>query len=250
MKPLGYLSLNCEIFIFSWPGTELNASKLEEFFSQYFEIVRVIHSGHFKSTSLKPAENWILIDNSCYFGEQFKKACELFEGHIFFHIQADVEINDTSISKFVNSLENAFNNNCGIWSADFSYTGWPTNLVSLSNEILNSPLCEIETFKSVINTDCTCWAISNDVLDYFIKNVATYPHLGWGIDLTMCAIARHLNKYVVRDVSIFLIHKEGTGYSTNDADFEMKKLFVKLPINLRHDVMMNLEIAKLRRQIN
>jgi hypothetical protein len=246
---LGNFSSNSEMFIFSWPGTEVNASKLEKFFAQNFETVRVIHSGHFKSNHFSPPSNWILLDDSCYFGEQFKKAVELFNGQVFIHIQADVRIDKIKISDFITSLENAFANNCGIWSADFSYTGWPTDLVSLGNEILNSPLSELINFKNVINTDCTCWAISSDVLDYFTKNVANYPHLGWGIDLTMCAIARHMNKFVVRDTSIFLNHKEGTGYSTNDADFEMKKLFLKLPINLRHDVIMTLEIAKLRRKV-
>ena len=236
-----------ECFIFSWPGHEDNAYVLENSHKKFFNKTTVIHSGPLKKIDPNLAQEWVKLSDGAYFGDQFKTAMDIFNSDIFYHIQADVtEVSE--INEIVESIENAFYNEVGIWSCDLTYTGWTLEIAAIPNKHIDNPLCETNRFVNVTNTDCTCWAISNEVIKYYKENINLYSHLGWGIDLIMCAIARHLNKFVVKDKNIKLNHKIGTGYSTLQATKEYLELVSKIPNNLRHDIEFVRELENIKRK--
>ncbi len=99
---------------------------------------------------------WHHIGDSAYFTDQWNKALELFDGDVLFHIQADASYPNFAAMfercRFAVGLHN-----CGVDAPNVDYTKWEYNRRKLRR--LNDDLLE------VAQTDCTCWAISREVLD-------------------------------------------------------------------------------------
>jgi hypothetical protein len=210
--------------IFNWPRQGNSAVNLEKECLKYSDKVSVINSDN----AIR-REHWYNIGDDSYFGEQFRKAIEIFDGDYLFHIQADVKIKD---------FQELFSNlrkipECvGIWAPDINYTTWETKYVELNEQYFPSWSAFKVTNKNlidVINTDCSCWAIKEDVISDLKKYDLSTSHFGWGIDILSSIISRKLSLRVVRDVSIRLEHPKSTNYSLSEASKEFIEFQNHLP---------------------
>ncbi len=167
---------------------------------------------------------WHHIGDSAYFTDQWNKALELFDGDVLFHIQADASYPNFAAMfercRFAVGLHN-----CGVYAPNVDYTKWEYNRRKLRR--LNDDLLE------VAQTDCTCWAISREVLDRLPPVDPRANKFGWGIDFLVIATARALNKSVARDYQFTVAHPRWTGYDTEEARRQLKTVLQSLPPELR-----------------
>lgn len=202
-------------FIFNWKGNYENAVNLEKSFSRMVDKVTVINSD-----DNNKKDHWVNIGEEAYFGDQFKKALELFDGDIFFHTQADVTFNNWDI--VLNAVKTNFNQyGYGVYAPNVDYTTWVSERVDKKNT--NKQL-EGTGLREVSMTDCSCWAINGRIINEFktkYLNNLTLTKYGCGIDVSICALAMKNSMLVLRDYNFTVNHPKSTGYSRVEANTMM-----------------------------
>lgn len=207
-NPTASFYMKIHPFIFCWKGQTANAINLEQIFLQIFGNVTVINSGENSRR-----ENWIDIGNDAYFAEQFSTACDIFNGDIMLHVQADVTFNDwrsvVDSAIYYYSLYSY-----GIYAPNINYTAYTSDYVDIS--------CANKTgsLKNVLLTDCSAWFLDKSVINFFKKKYLKSflgTKYGWGICSCLSCIAHLQNKPVLRDYNFTLSHPKSTGYPAEDA---------------------------------
>jgi hypothetical protein len=195
-------------FIFCWQGQTDKALYLEQVFLKIFGKVTVINSGENSKR-----KNWIDIGNDAYFAEQFSTACDLFNGDIMLHVQADVSFEDWR--SVINSAIKYYKvYNFGIYAPNIDYTSYTSDYVDISNATPDG------TLKNVLLTDCSAWFINKSIISFFKKNyLKNYlkTKYGWGICACLSCISYLQNKPVLRDYNFKLSHPKSTNYPKYDA---------------------------------
>jgi hypothetical protein len=111
---------------------------------------------------------------------------------------------------------------CGIYAPNVDYTPWVYDRARL--ERVEGDLYEVP------QTDCTCWAISRDVLAAAPPVDPARNKFGWGIDFLTIGAARTIGRRVLRDYRYTVKHIwRGAGYDTAAADIEARAVFAGLP---------------------
>src|SRR4026209_2832619 len=77
-------------FLCHWKGHEQNAILLQKKMEPFINLTVISTDRSLESQH----PDWIYLDQTAYFSEQWNKAIELFSGDIFFQIQADVSFDD------------------------------------------------------------------------------------------------------------------------------------------------------------
>ena len=212
--------MKIQAFVFNWVGHEAKRRALERALGQLCES-RVINSD---STVESGHSTWHHIGDSAYFTEQWNKALELFDGDILFHIQADASYPDFA-EMFERCRFAVARHNCGVYAPNVDYTNWKYNRRKLRR--LDDDLLEVP------QTDCTCWAITREVLDRLPSVDPRVCKFGWGIDFLAITTARALNKRVARDYRFHVAHPRSTGYDTAEAGRQLLPVIQSLPPELR-----------------
>jgi len=208
VEPTKLFMIHC--FIFNWPKTTENVKKLYKQLSLLINI-------KFKLTVLNcdnsyTEKSWINLPTDYYFGQQFATALEYFSGDILFHIQGDAYFDDWE--SLVIRARGVFEKyNCGVYAPNVDYTAWSSESLKLQ---------EIEFgLWSVKHTDCTCWFINRQLFFHLPPDKVKENKFGWGIDLSLYAIAWHHKKLVLRDYNFKILHPCSTGYSKSEANTQM-----------------------------
>ena len=87
----------------------------------------------------------------------------------------------------------------------------------------------------VANTDCTCWFIHKDIINEAKNrgvNFAPYK-MGWSFDIVYPALSYMLKRPVLRDYSHTIQHPAGTNYNKEQAEWEMRSLYLSLPADIQ-----------------
>lgn len=214
--------MKIQCFIFNWPGKTSHAQKLEKQLATIGYNTTVINS----DPDYQPF-NWINLGNQAYFGTQWHLATSLFQGDLFFHVQADTEYHDWQ-GVFNRALSYKSTLNWGVWSPDFKdNTFWAQPLLSWQHDDAYLQL--------VPNSDCTCWFIDGHLLSQFQSLGVDWKtnFYGWGMDSIICSLSYINAQPVIRDTMHQIIHHPGRGYDTTHAYNHMQQMFSKLNPDLR-----------------
>jgi hypothetical protein len=225
--------MNIQTFLFNWPNQIQNTKyKIEQL--KKIDVKPIIINS---DDTYNHITEWYNIGNECYFGKQFEKAIELFDGDVLFQILADASYEEWS--RLYTDAEKYFHDvNCGIYAPNANYTGWTPDRSDIEDLYTND-----KKVKIVVNTDCICWFIHRDIIDLYKErnlNLGKYK-LGWPWDSTLCAIS-HLNKrYVLRDYGHTVMHPRSTNYNSKEAVNELLDSWKLLPKDIKYafDLMFN-----------
>jgi hypothetical protein len=211
-------------FIFTWKRQFEKACRIEDQLKEIFGKVTVINSDDDNSR-----DGWINIGDSCYFGEQFRRAVQLFDGDVLFHVQGDVEYDNwkrlVEDAKFYFRFYEA-----GIYAPNVDYCWWNSQRTDI-----NSRQLEHKNLKLVATTDETVWFIRKEVLAGIKeRNIdMTKNPLGWGWDCVLSCISHSKGLPVIRDYRHTITHPQGTGYNFDAATKGMDDLVASLDEDLR-----------------
>jgi len=211
-------------FIFNWKRQFEKTCEKESQLKKIFNNVTVINSD---DTNEK--DDWINIGDECYYTDQFLKALELFDGDVLFHIQGDASYE--KLSELIEDAKKYYDEyEWGIYAPNVDYT-WYTS----ENTDIQSLQSSHPNIKMVADPDCTCWFIHKDIINAFKdrKIDMTDQKMGWGIDLTLCALSFIAGRPVIRDYDHTVDHPPGTNYNKDQAGREMNILWNRLDQDMR-----------------
>ncbi len=218
------MKLDIQPFIFSWKGQFQKACVIEDQLREIFPSVTVINSD---DDNTRPG--WINLGDSAYFGEQFRKALELFTGDVLFHIQADVEYDNWN--KLVDDARFYLRfYEAGIYAPNVDYTFWISDRADVLSDLL-----EHSHLRLVASTDETVWFIRRDVLEGIRERSIdlSLNRFGWGWDCSLSCISYSKGLPVIRDYRHTIKHPRGTGYNTFEAESEMNNHIASLDEDLQ-----------------
>jgi hypothetical protein len=211
--------MNIQPFIFNWNNQFQKSCQIENSLGKIFDKVTVINSDDHNSR-----QGWVNIGDECYFSDQFKKALELFDGDVLFHIQGDVSYNNweglvEDAKKYLDYYD------AGIYAPNIDYTWYSsenTDILSLESEHQN--------IKMVACTDETVWFIRKEILQEMVERKVDFSNnkMGWGWDLVLCAICFANSRPVIRDYNHTINHPKGTNYPQSQAADELVDLWNSL----------------------
>jgi hypothetical protein len=226
--------------IYSWPAVHRQAFEIAK------QINRHVHRASVVACSDTPIQHdasleVFMLDNSCYFGRQFEKTIEIFEGEVLLQIAADTTTEDWGA--VARQCQTRFQSvpNLAIWSPDIDGTTWPNNQVTLYNT--SDP-----NLIGIVQSDCIVWALSHTMVDFLRTLDFSKTPLGWGIDWAAIAHAYANGGRVMRDLSVKIHHTLGTGYNREEANRQKEIFLSTLSENDRIQVLMMSGVIDARRR--
>lgn len=210
--------------IFNWRGQYENTIKKIEQLKAIGVTPSVINSD-----DEHREEGWHNVGEESYFTALFIKAIEIFDGDVMFHIQADASYDNweqlyKDAEKYYEMTE------WGIYAPNVDYTWYDASRTNV--DTLDFP---IDKLKIVANTDCTCWFIHKDVINWYKSSGLDFaPYtMGWCWDIIFPAYCFMNKRPVIRDYNHTISHPRGTKYDTNLAEREMWDMYQTLPQDLQ-----------------
>jgi hypothetical protein len=210
-----------DAFIFNWRGHEARAAALERQLGALCPV-RVINS---ESAVEARHPQWHHVGEDAYFAAQWQRARELFQGDVLLHVQADA-----SSRHFARILERGLDaidrHGAGVYAPNVDYTPWTYDRRRLRQ--VDDDLFEVP------QTDCTCWAITREVLERVPTVDPQRNKFGWGIDFLVAGAARARGRRILRDYRHTVVHPwRGAGYDTEAAYAQVMQMLEGLPAPLR-----------------
>ncbi len=213
---------NVHAIIYSWPKVHENA----------FAIAAALRGSVARASVVACTDDRLehdaaievfTLDNSAYFGRQFEKTIEVFDGDILLQIAADTAT--TSWPALAQRCAARFQQIpiLGVWTPDIDGTTWPNARVALYETADPSLI-------GVVQTDCIVWAMRRSIVEYMKTLDYSETPLGWGIDWAAIAHA-HANKLrVLRDLGVKVHHRiGGSGYDRLEADRQRNAFLARIP---------------------
>jgi hypothetical protein len=196
--------MNIHGFLCHWKGHEENAVLLQRQIQPFIHLTVISTDRSLQSQH----PDWVYLDETAYFSEQWNKAVELFSGDIFFQIQADVSFNH--FERLFENIRSCFRSHpIGVYEPCIEFSGFQcdkSDLQHVAQDIYRVPL-----------TDSICWFIASDILFQLPPIDPSVNFYGWGVCAAISAIA-HLNKKLsVRDYEFIVNHPRSRGYSKDKA---------------------------------
>ncbi|HXQ10028.1 MAG TPA: hypothetical protein VN805_03410 [Caulobacteraceae bacterium] len=209
--------------LYSWPAVHARAFEIARSLVGHADRVTIVACSDAPLDDDDQAVEVVRLDNSQYFGGQFKKTIEVFEGDVLLQIAADTwtdswpAVADRCAARFQASPQ------LGIWTPHIDGTGWSTDRVFLFGT-------DDRDLIGVIQTDCIVWALRRPIVDYLKTLDYACTPLGWGIDWAAVAHAYALNLRVVRDNTVKVGHRlGGSGYDHAEADRQQQMFLQQMP---------------------
>lgn len=203
--------MRIQAFIFNWPGRKQHAAELEASFEKLCEV-RVINS----DDGLRARHpHWQHIGSDGYFTAQWNAAVERFDGDIFLHIQADIWPGDLR-QMLGECVKQMTSYGVGVYAPNLDFNPHvfrPESLVRVSEGVYEVP-----------TTDCSFWAISDEVIRNVPKIDPKVNKFGWGVDLLVAAVAKRRGLKVARDYRFTAAHMKSRGYDTAEASNQWQAL--------------------------
>jgi hypothetical protein len=208
--------------VYSWPKVHENAFAIATALEGSAARVSVVACTD-EPLEHAPSLEVFLLDNSCFFGRQFEKTIEVFDGDVLLQIAADTTT--ASWPSLAQQCAKRFQDNpaLGVWTPDIDGTTWPNERVTLYQT-------QDPTLIGVVQTDCIVWAIRRPIVDYLKTLDYSATPLGWGIDWAAIAHAHANNQRVVRDLAVKIHHRiGGSGYDRFEADRQRNLFLSRIP---------------------
>ena len=208
--------------IYSWPRVHESAFAIARELAGAAARVSVVACTD-EPLAHDPAVEVFTLDNSAYFGRQFEKTIEVFDGDILLQIAADTTTASWATLALQCAQRFQVNPILGVWTPDIDGTTWPNERVKLYQT-------QDPNLIGVVQTDCIVWAMRRSIVDYLKTLDYTATPLGWGIDWAAIAHA-HANKLrVLRDLGVKIHHRiGGSGYDRFEADRQRDLFLSRIP---------------------
>lgn len=219
--------MNIQPFIFNWNRQFEKTCAIEDALKPLFDKVTVVNSDDNNTR-----DGWIDIGDESYFSDQFRKALELFDGDVLFHIQGDVKYDNWE--KLVEDAKEYLEYyDAGIYAPNIDYTWY-----SSENADIESLESDHENIKMVACTDETVWFIRKEIIQEMLDRKIDFSKntMGWGWDLVLAAICFANGRPVIRDYNHTIDHPPGTNYNKDLASSEMLELWNSLDMDIKEIV--------------
>lgn len=235
--------MKIHILLFNWRGQyekvleKLNSFKAIKLLDNNYNNIKitVINSDdeYRRKNDTYPSKDlydWIDIGEEAYFGDQFAKAVEVFEGDIMMHVQGDCSYNLWN-GMIQDALRYHKKYKWGIYAPNVDYTWYNSeraDIDALNNH--QSSKFQEENLKWVSSPDCTCWFIDKEIIESYKASgfdMGKYKH-GWGWDLLFPLFSYLLGHPVIRDYSHTVDHPISTNYDKSEGEREMAQMFDNL----------------------
>lgn len=227
--------MRIEAVIFNWRGHERRAAALERQLGELCRV-RVVNS---EEPAAARHPGWEHVGESAYFAAQWQQALARFDGDVLLHVQADAASPhfDAIVARCRDAMAR---HDCGVYAPNVDYTAWVYDRARLRR--VDHDLYEVP------QTDCTCWAISREVLERAPPVDPQRNKYGWGIDFLVIATARALGRRVLRDYRHTVDHGwNGAGYDTAAAEEQALATLASMPPELRDRIaQLRFEAAQCR----
>lgn len=214
------------VYILNWKKVNANSVLL------YTSIQPIVRNTYIincdENFVLDPSIQHIQLDDSCYYGAQFKTAITHVQDNKLFCVIVGDNKPDNDFSKIFSAALNAFNNHrIGVYT--------PHDKRSVHQHV-------VDTYKdqmyNVVNTDCGFWFIHPKIYKGIRNLDFTVSKYGWGIDTIVIKEANKFGMLVISDHSIETDQLDHTcGYNIKDAANEGAKL-MRLYSQLAKNTMM------------
>lgn len=206
------------VFVISWDGFLEKAVRVAEKLAEAGGKVQIVHSQRnpLASGSSHGVEVSMVSDED-FFGRKFRTVLNAADGKPLLLIQADAECDDWPglLSRFEHMLAKY---PIGVWAPAINHTSWVNQKVNI--RAMGTP-----DLIQVSQTDAIVLGLSNSVVKRLSSLDYASNNLGWGIDWAAIISAISMGQLVVRDLSIRVIHKQGSGYRQSEAA-QQQKIFL------------------------
>jgi len=208
--------------IYSWPRVHENAFAMAQALAGHAARVSVVACTD-EPLVHDPGIEVFVLDNSCYFGRQFEKTIEVFDGDVLLQIAADTTTESWGVLAQQCAQRFQANAILGVWTPDIDGTTWPNERVQLYQT-------QDPTLIGVVQTDCIVWAMRRSIVEFLRTLDYSITPLGWGIDWAAIAHAHANGLRVLRDLSIKVHHRiGGSGYDRFEADRQRNAFLNRIP---------------------
>lgn len=206
-------SLPVHACIIGWPGANEAAAAIAAQLQGHAEQVTVVYSTR-DGRALQGAGEWIRLDDDCFFGPKCAAALARHRDGVMLQIQADASCDDwPGLLARCREVHERLPE-VGVWSAEVSYTPWPTPVGSL--------LATSDPFLTVVAaTDGIVWSLAPPIVERLQALDGRGNNLGWGFDVAAIAHAFSRGMVAVRDARVFVRHPHSRSYSTAEAERQM-----------------------------
>lgn len=202
------------VVIIAWGGYEKKAAAIEKQLASLDLQLSVYYNLPARPEAVP--SHWRQFEPKCFFGCMFRQAVHMKSRGDLLLIHADAMTRDwtTVVQRYRQASDQL--PNLGVWAPFVDYSPYTAD---------NSGLGLVGTSSSlehVVNTDGVVWGISETVLRRFKSVDFSMNPLGWGIDWMACAHAYSQGLLVVRDRACAVGHPSSSGYSSSEAEHQMK----------------------------
>jgi hypothetical protein len=191
-------------FLCHWKGHEENAVTLQKKIEPFIDLTVISTDDSLQSKH----PDWVYLNETAYFSEQWNKAAELFSGDIFFQVQADVSFDD--FERLFEKVRSQFRSHpIGVYEPCIEFSGFQCNksdLPHIAESVYQVPL-----------TDSICWFIAGDILRQLPRIDPSVNFYGWGVCAAISALSHLNNKLSVRDYEFKVHHPRTRGYRRRKA---------------------------------
>jgi hypothetical protein len=212
--------LRIHVFIISWKGMQARANTIASAVRDFADEVTVIYSN--ENDDVEEGDgHWVRVPNEWFYGRKFEECLRRHSGGVMFQIQADTSTEDWG--KVVEQCREAYRaqRDLGVWAPNVDFNAWVTERVAI-RQIGDAQAV------AVANTDGVIWSLSEPVVRRLRELRYDMNNLGWGVEWAAIAYAMANNLLVLRDLSITIVHPQGSGYGRQAAGAQMEAFLSQL----------------------
>lgn len=229
------------IVIISWVGMGDRARRIAGAVVGRAGRLTVVYSNPEEAEESGPGD-WVQVPNAQFFGRKFETALARHDDGPMLLIHADTHYDDWPGLVDVFRAAVARHPSLGIWSPDFTHTGWTTPAVAIS-------AVPGTTLVNVVQTDAIIIGMAPAVVDRMKRLDYRRNNLGWGIGWAAVACAYANGMLVLRDTGLMVEHLVSRGYGAAEAAEQMNEFLTQLTEAERVQVLLLRSWHQARRQV-
>jgi len=202
------------VFIISWAGQHENARLIAEQILKITSNVTIVYSDPDPNFFFNISCNLIRRSNDLFWADKFKSCLDATDDDGMLVIHADCSCEDWRILVNRCSEVQSSISDIGVWAPKINGTPFHVSV---------SGIFRLKNSKLILSalTDGIFFYISNQIVDRMRQVSYGRNKFGWAIDCLFCTAAHNINKLVVIDTEIEVIHPSAKrGYDANQAKIQ------------------------------